>query len=322
MKVGAVVFIYTWSEYMSKAISVALVGADTPAAQTVLDVLGELPIALEALYPLSDDEEAGTVELREHVLPVLEVDLFDWKSVEAAVFVGSPELAQQYAAQAAQAGVAVIDLTGATQSKVGKPQAGQVVSLPHVLTSMISAMVATFKSLSELNFVAATAMVSVSEDGKSAIEALSMQTRQLFAQQEVELAGYPKRLAFNVLPTAARGEEARIHAELVAAGHAINSLTVSRVPVFFGHAVSLSVQFKSAQTLASVESAIQAAPALYFLQGSGAAGIATPQDAIGGDKIWANQLQLSEDGCTATVWLVADNARLPARAAALLLALV
>ncbi|WP_410498040.1 Asd/ArgC dimerization domain-containing protein [Chitinibacter sp. S2-10] len=307
---------------MSKAISVALVGADTPAAQTLLDVLGELPIALDSLYPLSDDEDAGTVELREHVLPVVDVELFDWKSVDAAVFVGAPELAAKYAALAAQANVAVIDLTGATKSKVGKPQAGQIVSLPHVLTSMISASLAAFKTLSDLDFAAATAMVSVSEDGKSAIEALSMQTRQLFAQQDVELAGYPKRLAFNILPTAQRGEEERIYSELSAAGHAINSLTVSRVPVFFGHAVSLAVQFAKPQTRESVEAALSAAPALYYLQGSGAAGIATPQDAIGGDKVWVNQLQLSEDGKSATVWLVADNARLPARAAALLLALV
>ncbi|QLG87430.1 hypothetical protein HQ393_03720 [Chitinibacter bivalviorum] len=311
---------------MSKAISVALVGADTPAAQTVLDVLGEMLtdnlLAISALYPLADDEEAGTVELREHVLPIIDVELFDWKSADAVVFVGSPELAAKYAAVAAECNAAVIDLTGATQSKVGQPKPGQVVSLPHVLTSMISAALAAFKSLSTLDFAAATAMVSVSEDGKSAIEALSMQTRQLFAQQEVELAGYPKRLAFNLLPTANRGEEARIQGELAAAGHAVNSLTVSRVPVFFGHAVSLAVQFNSAQTLEAVSAALKDAPALYFLQAEGAAGIATPQDAIGGDKIWANQLQLSSDGRSATIWLVADNARLPARALALLLALV
>ncbi|WP_157314646.1 Asd/ArgC dimerization domain-containing protein [Chitinibacter sp. GC72] len=311
---------------MSKALSVALVGADTPAAQTVLDVLGEMladmSFAIAALYPLSDDEDAGTVELRDHVLPVIDVEVFDWSTVEAAVFVGVPELASKYAAQAAQANVAVIDLTGATQSKVGQPRRGQIVSLPHVLTSMVSATLAAFKTLGQLDFAAATAMVSVSEDGKSAIEALSMQTRQLFAQQEVELAGYPKRLAFNVLPTAQRGEEARIHTELAAAGHAINSLTVSRVPVFFGHAVSVTAHFAAPQTMAALEEAIHGAPALYLLQGSGAVGIATPQDAIGGDKVWANQLQLSEDGRTATIWLVADNARLPARAAALLLALV
>ncbi|MBM5570351.1 MULTISPECIES: Asd/ArgC dimerization domain-containing protein [Deefgea] len=307
---------------MSKAISVALVGADTPASQAVLDVLGEMPLALTALYPLSDDEDASSVELRNQSLPMIDVATFDWSKVDAALFVGAPELATQYAQLAADAGVAVIDLTGATASKTGKPQRGQVIGLPHVLTSMISAPLAALQSIAKIDFAAATAMVSVSEDGKAAIDALAMQTRQLFAQQEVELAGYPKRLAFNVLPTALRGEEARIAQELAAVGAKVNCLTVSRVPVFFGHAVSLSVQLAEAVSLEKVEAAIADTPTLYHMKAEGSAGIATPQDAIGGDKVWLNQLSVSSDGRSVNLWLVADNARLPARAAVLLLALI
>ena len=307
---------------MSKAIAVALVGADTPASQAVLDVLGEMPLAVTALYPLSDDEEASSVELRRQTLPMIDVATFDWKKADAVLFVGAPDLATQYAALAAEAGAAVIDLTGATDSKTGMPQRGQCIGLPHVLTSMISAPLAALQTLGTVDFSAATAMLSVSEDGQSAIEALAMQTRQLFAQQEVELAGYPKRLAFNILPTALRGEEARISTELMAIGTPVNCVTVSRVPVFFGHAVSLSVQLNQAVTLAQIEAAMADAPTLYHLKAEGDAGIATPQDAIGGDKVWLSQLSLSADGRAVNMWLVADNARLPARAAVLLLALL
>lgn len=307
---------------MSKAISVALVGADTPASQAVLDVLGEMPLALTALYPLSDDEDASSVELRNQSLPMIDVATFDWTRADAVLFVGAPDLATQYAQIAAEAGAAVIDLTGETESKTGKPQRGQVIGLPHVLTSMISAPLAALQTIAGVDFAAATAMVSVSEDGKSAIDALAMQTRQLFAQQEVELAAYPKRLAFNILPTALRGEEERIGKELAAVGTAVNCLTVSRVPVFFGHAVSLSVQMNQAVSLAQVEAAIADAPTLYHMKAEGSAGIATPQDAIGGDKVWLNQLSVSSDGRAVSMWLVADNARLPARAAVLLLALL
>ncbi len=307
---------------MSKAISVALVGADTPASQAVLDVLGEMPLALTALYPLSDDEDASSVDLRNRTLPMIDVATFDWTRADAVLFVGAPDLATQYAKIAAEAGAAVIDLTGETDSKTGKPQRGQVIGLPHVLTSMISAPLAALQSIAKVDFSAATAMVSVSEDGKAAIDALAMQTRQLFAQQEVELAGYPKRLAFNILPTALRGEEARVSAELATVGTPLTCLTVSRVPVFFGHAVSLSVQLNQAVSLAQIEAAIADAPTLYHMKAEGDAGIATPQDAIGGDKVWLNQLSLSADGRSVTMWLVADNARLPARAAVLLLALV
>lgn len=307
---------------MSKAISVALVGADTLASQAILDVLAEMPLALTALYPLSDDEDADSIELRNQSLPMIDVTGFDWTKVDAALFVGAPELAKQYAQTAAEAGVAVIDLTGATESKTGKPQRGQVIGLPHVLTSMISAPLLALQTLGKIDFATATAMVSVSEDGKAAIDALAMQTRQLFAQQEVELAGYPKRLAFNVLPSALRGEEVRITKELAAVGAAVNCLTVSRVPVFFGHAVSLSVQMAAPVSLEKVEAAIADAPTLYHFKAQGGAGLATPQDAIGGDKVWLNQLSLSDDGRSINMWLVADNARLPARAAVLLLALV
>ncbi len=307
---------------MSKAISVALVGADTPASQAVLDVLGEMPLAVTALYPLTDDEEASEVELRHQSLPMIDVATFDWTKADAVLFVGAPDLATQYAKIAAEAGAAVIDLTGATDSKTGMPQRGQCIGLPHVITSMISAPLIALKTLAPIDFSAATAMLSVSEDGKSAIDALAMQTRQLFAQQEVELAGYPKRLAFNILPTALRGEEERITTELAALGSAINCLTVSRVPVFFGHAVSLSVQLNQPVTLAQIEAAMADAPTLYHMKAEGDAGIATPQDAIGGDKVWLNQLQVSEDGRAVKMWLVADNARLPARAAVLLLALL
>ncbi|WP_297572192.1 Asd/ArgC dimerization domain-containing protein [uncultured Deefgea sp.] len=307
---------------MSEAIAVALVGADTPASQAFLDVLGEMPLALTALYPLSDDEEAVSVELRHQSLPMIDVASFDWKKADAVVFVGAPELAKRYAQAACDAGAAVIDLTGATASQSGKPQRGHIVGLPHVLTSMISAPLAALHALGAIDFAGATAMLSVSEDGQAAIEALSMQTRQLFAQQEVELAGYPKRLAFNLLPTADCGEEQRIATELTAVGTPLNCITVSRVPMFFGHAVSLNVLMHDGVTLEQIEAAIQASPALYYLKADGAAGIATPQDAIGGDKIWLNQLQVAADGRSVQMWLVADNARLPARAAVLLLALL
>ena len=307
---------------MSKAISVALVGADTPPSQAVLDVLGEMPLALTALYPLSDDEDASSVELRNQTLPMIDVATFDWTRADAVLFVGAPDLASQYAQIAAEAGAAVIDLTGETESKTGKPQRGHIIGLPHVLTSMISAPLAALQSIAKVDFSAATAMVSVSEDGKSAIDALAMQTRQLFAQQEVELAGYPKRLAFNILPTALGGEEERVGKELAALGIVVNSLTVSRVPVFFGHAVSLSVHLNQAVSVEQVEAAIADAPTLYHMKAEGSAGIATPQDAIGGDKVWLNQLSVSSDGRSVTMWLVADNARLPARAAVLLLAFI
>ena len=82
---------------MSKAISVALVGADTPASQAVLDVLGEMPLAVTALYPLTDDEEASEVELRHQSLPMIDVATFDWTKADAVLFVGAPDLATQYA---------------------------------------------------------------------------------------------------------------------------------------------------------------------------------------------------------------------------------
>ncbi|WP_047396695.1 Asd/ArgC dimerization domain-containing protein [Chitinibacter sp. ZOR0017] len=307
---------------MSKAISVALVGADTPAAQTVLDVLVEMPIQLGALYPLADDEEAGTLELNQQVLPILDLETFDFAHVDAALFVGEPALATRYAAQAASAGVAVIDLTGGANAPVGAAKRGQVVSLPQVVTSMITAALDALKTAAAPEFVAASALLSASGEGKNAIETLSMQTRQLFAQQEVELGGYPKRLAFNLLPVTDAEAINRVQQEVAAAGLPLHSLTLTHAPVFFGHAVSLSVRLAQPQTRAQIEAALQASPALFFLQVDGAAGIATPQDAIGADKIWANQLQVSNDGLTVTLWLVADNARLPARAAALLLALL
>ncbi|AOX99160.1 hypothetical protein BJP62_01035 [Jeongeupia sp. USM3] len=294
----------------------------------MLDVISDSPLRLAALYPLTMSDDEGLVEFRGEDHPEFNVEDFEWTQLR--VLVNTVPGVGPVLAEAAQAGVIVIDLTGANPPG-GKLAKGQVLSLPDPFAQQLATLVAPLAEIGEVMQVTATGLLSVSTEGQAGIDALSGQTRALFAQTEHETAVYPKRIAYNVLGGFGEPDEGGATAEENAAlallkkqlpGDCAIDVTCVRTPHFFGHGASVTVRFSAPVAQDAIIAALKAGERVFLLQVAGEAGIAASQDAVGGDKVWVSRLRFAADGRGVTLWSVADNTRLPALAVLQLLTLI
>ncbi|WP_353326943.1 Asd/ArgC dimerization domain-containing protein [Chitiniphilus shinanonensis] len=310
------------------SMNLALLGADTALGTALLDVIADSPLRLPQLFPLSIGDEPGLIEFRGEDYPELPLDEFDWAQVP--VLVNCLPDADAALDAAAQAGLTVIDLTGSRPAG-GKLARGQVLSLPDPFSQQLASVVAPLAELGRLLAVSATGLLSVSTEGQAGVDALSGQTRALFAQTEHETAVYAKRIAYNLLggfgEPDADGHTPEEKAALALLRRLVPDdcpvdVTCVRTPHFFGHGASVSLHFAAPVTLEAAADALKAAERVFVLQVPGAAGMAASQDAVGGDKVWVSRLRRSPDGRSLTLWSVADNTRLPALAVLQLLTLI
>ncbi len=309
----------------TKPLSLAVIGANSTSGETLLEVLGATSQSFSTFFPLALEDEGEMVEFRGQDFPILALDEFNWQVPDLVVFCGEDTAAAaQYATIAAEAGAAVVDLSGGADAPLAEADArlkkGGVARLPHQVTTILLPVLKALAKAAPFSGLTVTAMLSVSQDGKPAIDELSEQTRALFAQSEVQSHVYPKRMAFNLHPVAgavdeygASVEEQRIINEVASVFADVPmSLTCARVPMFFGHGISLNVRFAEDISLNALKEALSNAEGVYFLEAQGGAGLATPQDVIGGDKVWVSRVRASGQGVS--LWLAGDNTRLGAMA--------
>ncbi|WP_432720256.1 Asd/ArgC dimerization domain-containing protein [Jeongeupia wiesaeckerbachi] len=309
-------------------LSLGVLGATSSLGQALLDVITDSPLRLAALFPLTMSDDEGLVEFRGEDHPEFNVEDFEWSQLR--VLVNTVPDVNAVLDEAATAGVIVIDLTGANPPG-GKLAKGQVLSLPDPFAQQLATLVAPLAELGEVAQVTATGLLSVSTEGQAGIDALSGQTRSLFAQTEHETEVYPKRIAYNVLGGFGVPDEGGATVEENAAlallkkqlpGDCAIDVTCLRTPHFFGHGASVTVRFAAPVEQDAVVAALKASERVFLLQVAGEAGIVASQDAVGGDKVWVSRLRFAADGRGVTLWSVADNTRLPALAVLQLLTLI
>lgn len=309
----------------AKPLSLAVVGANSTSGETLLEVLGATSQSFSTFYPLAVTDEGEMVEFRGQDFPIMGVEEFNWEVPDLVVFCGEdPELAARFAQVAADLGAAVVDLSGGASVPLAEPDArlkrGGVARMPHEVTTILLPVLKALAKAAPFSGLTVTALLSVSQDGKQGIDELSEQTRALFAQSEVQMQHYPKRMAFNLHPSlgavdeyGATAEENRIIAEVASVCPDVPlSLTCTRVPMFFGHGISLNIRFAEDVSLSTLKAALNGAEGVYLLEAQGGPGLVTPQDVIGGDKVWVSRVRGSGQGVS--LWLAGDNTRLGAMA--------
>ncbi|SMC22351.1 Aspartate-semialdehyde dehydrogenase [Andreprevotia lacus DSM 23236] len=276
-------------------LKLAVVGCNTAAG--LLETLSELKLPLAAFYPLDRDDEGELVSFGGEDWPVMALGDFNWASADVAIFLSQTEAI----ADALAAGCKVVDASN------GEPQRGAV-QVPNVIDVLLARLVGAFKAGGELTTVTATGLLAVSQEGQPGIDKLSEQTRAIFAQQAVEVGTtYAKRIAFNLVPQEQQAVTARA-AKLSRKLGVPLSLQLAHVPVFYGHSLSVAVQFAQPVTAAALQAAFTQTAGIYLLE----RGVASPQDAIGGEQVWVSQLAVAEDGLSASAWAVVDNSKLSA----------
>ena len=283
---------------MTRTFDLAVIGATGSVGETLVQLLEEREFPVANLHLVASGESAGrSLSYKGKNLRVRDLETFDFASVRLVFFAAGRKVTHKYAAQAAAAGCAVIDLAS------GLPAAQAPRVIPEVNPVVLASL---------------TACLAVSSRGREGVSELARQTAELLNGRAFEPQLFDRQMAFNLLAQVEQTDSAGHAAlerqiagelkELLALPDLQVAVTCIQVPVFFGDSLNVSVQTESAIDLTQVYAALDAAPALELVQMDDyptAVG-----DAVGQDVVYVGRVRAGlADPAELNLWIASDNVR-------------
>lgn len=316
---------------MSHPIQVAVVGATGLVGQAVLDLLASRDFPASRVFAVdTQDHDGETVTFGNLELNVHPVDEFGFEVTPLAIFVAGSEISRQYVPLAREAGATVIDFSAAYREDDEVPlivpalNGNLLADVPEnaliaVPNCTVTPLAVALKALAGhgLKRVTVSTYQSVSVSGQAALEELANQTTALFTQRDAECEVYAKRIAYNLLPKIGEADESGTTEEELSIVNELHRLfgnnelaieaTCVRVPVFFGHGWSVTVETDT-EIEATRARHLFASVGLHVVdQPKEADGYATPMEVAGNDRVWVSRVRRT--GKTLSFWITADSVR-------------
>jgi len=314
---------------------VAVVGATGNVGHELLNILAEREFPVDEVVALASHRSIGKeVSFGEKdVLKVQDLEGFDFKGFDIALFSPGGSVSAVHAPRAAKAGCVVIDNTSHFRMDPDVPlivpevneQAlsgyakRNIIANPNCSTIQ---MVVALKPLHEafgIERVVVSTYQSVSGAGKDAMDELFNQTRAVYVNDPVEAKQFTKPIAFNVIPhidtfmdDGSTKEEWKMTVETkkILDPKIKVTATCVRVPVFVSHAESINIQFSRDVSAKAARAALRDAPGVVLVDHRADEGYVTPKEAAGEDAVYVSRIREDptiENGLN--IWVVSDNLR-------------
>ena len=313
----------------------AVVGATGNVGREMLGILAERKIPAEAVHAVASERSAGAEVSygEDHVLKVRDLDSYDFKSVDIALFSPGARVSAAHAPRAAKAGAVVIDNT--SQFRMDKdvplvvpevnPEAiahydkRGIIANPNCSTIQMVVALKPLHDRARIKRVVVATYQSVSGAGRAAMDELFTQTRGIYVNDLPKLEHFTKQIAFNCIPhidifmdDGSTKEEWKMVGETrkILDPDIKVSATCVRVPVFIGHAEAVNVEFEGAISEAEARDALRKAPGIVVLDHRADEGYVTPVEVVGEDAVYVSRIRRDttvEHGLS--LWVVADNLR-------------
>lgn len=318
---------------MIKEVDIAIVGATTQVAETLLEVLEERKFPVAQIHLLDSESSSGArLEFDGYALKIGDIKAFDFSRVQIAFFVSTEAVSKEYVEKAAGQGCMVIDRSPAFRNDKDIPlvipevnkdalenlHKRKIVSSPSCISiQMLLALKPIYDAVG-IQRINVSTYQSVSGSGKSAAEELASQTAALLNFRDVKCKTYPKQIAFNVLPQVGELLDNGYTTEEMKLVHEtqkvfnddsiqVNATTV-RVPVFIGHAASIHLETKGNISATKVKTLLADANGIEL---SNDEEWPTPvTEAAGKDSVFVGRIREDislENGLN--LWVVTDNMR-------------
>lgn len=321
---------------MAASAAWAIVGVNSMVGENLIALLDELSIDHASLALFEPAEEAGgRLMIGGESRRIEPLEKADFSRFAVVIFATDAAVSAEWAPRAVEAGCWVIDTSEHWQDDPQVPMlvadvnaAGVLPGLkPGLLVSPDSQVVQAALVLQPLlakgvRAVNLSTYQSVSTLGRSALEAMALQTGKLLNGQPVEGDHFEKQAAFNLLPRIGAAQDdgsSAAEARLVAGLRRVLplervpvSVTAVLVPVFYGSGHSLQLELDTVVDRKALASLLRKVPAIKILDKPAAGGYPTPvTEAAGDEHLWVGRIRQDEiDPKRVSLWSVADNLRL------------
>ncbi|ADU70063.1 aspartate-semialdehyde dehydrogenase [Pantoea sp. At-9b] len=200
---------------MSDGWNIALLGATGAVGNAVLELLAERQFPVGEIYLLASENSAGeTLRFDGRSVRVQDAAEFDWAQAQLAFFAAGRTASARYAEEAASQGCLVIDSSDMFALEPDVPlvvpdvnpqvladyRNRNIISVADSLASQLLSAIKPLVDAAGLGRLQVTNLISVSSDGKSAVDALAGESARLLNGVPADEHYYGRQLAFNLLP--------------------------------------------------------------------------------------------------------------------------
>ena len=315
---------------------VAVVGATGNVGRELLNILAERQFPLDEIAAVASARSTGDViDFGEtgQKLTVRNLENFDFSGWDMALFSAGGEVSKLHAPRAAAAGCTVIDNSSYFRMDPDVPLivpevnsqalAGytkkNIIANPNCSTAQLVVALKPLHDAATIKRVVVATYQSVSGTGKSGMDELFEQSRNIFVGDSNEPKVYPKQIAFNVIPQAgdfqddgSTTEEWKLVVETKKILDPKIKLTATcvRVPVFVGHSEAVNIEFENEISAAEARKILREAPGVMVVDKREDGGYVTPVECVGEYATYVSRIR--EDPTVdsgLSLWVVSDNLR-------------
>ncbi len=314
---------------------VVVAGATGNVGREMLNILAEREFPVDEIVALASRKSLGTeISFGDKTLKTKDLDTFDFKGWDIALFAVGSEATRIYAPRAAAAGCVVIDNSSLyrydAQIPLIVPEVNpeaifdyknkMIIANPNCSTAQMVVALKPLHDRARIKRVVVSTYQSVSGAGKEGIDELWDQTKGIYVHgQEVAPKKFPKQIAFNVIPhidvfldDGSTKEEWKMVAETKKILDKSIKVTATcvRVPVFVGHSESINIEFHDFLDEHEARDILREAPGIMVIDKREDGGYITPIDCVGDYATYISRIrQDSTIDNGINLWCVSDNLR-------------
>ncbi len=315
--------------------NVVVVGATGNVGREMLNILAERAFPVDRIAALASRRSLGTeVSFGDRTLKTADLETFDFKGWDIALFAIGSDATKTFAPKAAAAGCVVIDNSSlyrydplvplvvpeVNAAAVDGYKAKNIIANPNCSTAQMVVALKPLHDRARIKRVVVSTYQSVSGSGKEAMDELWNQTKGIFVPgQEVAPSVYPKQIAFNVIPhidvfleDGQTKEEWKMVAETkkILDPNIKVTATCVRVPVFVGHSEAINIEFEDFLDEEEARDILREAPGIMVIDKREPGGYVTPVECVGDYATFISRIRQDstvENGLN--LWCVSDNLR-------------
>ncbi len=320
---------------MAKEYHVAVAGATGAVGNEMIQILDEQEFPVASLKLLASSRSLGkTLDFHGESLHVEELREDSFEGVDIALFSAGAGPSKKFAPAAAESGCVVIDNSSGWRMDPEVPLVVPEVN-PHAVADYRNKgiianpncstiqMVVVLKPIYDavgIERVVVSTYQAVSGTGKSAMDELTEQTRNLLSFQEATPEVYPHRIAFNCFPHIGSFLENGYTEEEMKMVHETHkimedpnirvSATTVRIPVFYGHSEAVNIQTERKLSAKEARVLLFQAPGVRVMDNPDERIYPMPSEAAGINDTLVGRIRediSNENGLD--LWIVADNIR-------------
>jgi len=318
---------------MQKKVNIAVMGATGAVGASFLKILEERNFPINNLRLLASERSRGkSLKFAGKSYPVEILAHDSFKDIDIVLASAGASRSLEFLPSAVKAGAVCVDNSSAFRMSKDAPlvvpeinpekikENKGIIANPNCSTIQLVVALWPIHKAAKINRIVVTTFQSVSGAGQSKVLELESQIRDYVAGKKMTPKEFPHQIAFNLIPqidvfldNGYTKEEMKMTNEtqkIMGDSSIMVNATCIRVPVFYAHSESVSIETEKHITPDEVRKLLGAAPGVKVVDEPEKKRYPMPIDAEGRDDTFVGRIRQDESVKNGiSMWVVSDNIR-------------